>query len=1856
MILRTGCLGVALVLWLVAGAAQAQTTRTWDGGGGDDLASTALNWSGDALPTSSDDIVLDGTTNKNMTWDAGVNGLPDTVASWTQTADHTGTVTIDTRYSGQGSFTNFTITGDLTISNGVWRHGDNSVYDDETERFRLYVKVNGNFTLGAAATVNVDSRGYRQRRGPGKGVDWKVAASHGGQGGKSANNNGAEGFSYNNLPFASMYGSIREPTRLGSGSGSGSGGGGAVRIEVTGATQLDGTISACGVSPSASAGGSVWLRTGALSGAGIINVSGGKNSGWGVTGAGGGRIAVVVTNAPTAGNVDCRAFGGVVSDIGGNGAAGTIYIETTAHTPGQGRLIVNNNNSGIGNIPSTVLLESPAGFAQVIVTNTGAIALNGIAYDFATSTNIEGGGEVRVQNATGVTFPNPFVIGQRFRLGLDVPIAAAGDWTIATNGVLTHGSVAYVCRVNTASPTPDPATKVSLTLQGDLTVANGGRIDVDAKGHGPARGPGRGKDAHRTAASHGGQGGTYSGYTPSTTYGTLRDPYRHGSGPGDIVGFGGGVIKLDVSGLTTVESGAVLTAKGTVNSSSGGSIWLRTGTLGGSGTVDASGSTRSGARSTGGGGRIAVIVTNAASIGGLVCRAFGGPGAMDTDKQGAAGTVFVQTTNDVANGGAVSVNNNSQVATIALTPLPPFTGSSESMTTTRWTAQNRAKIGLAANTTAAGLTLNANSYLELAGRTGTVSTLTITNVSFGAGVYTAGQLGTLVSDSSGGQGRVVVVPPGVYVDDTGVVEGGSGATADASFRIRFENVTTTVTLDYYTTNDTAGAGSDYTATNGSLTVAAGVAQTQVVVRVTGDDWIEPDETFRLIVTNVVGATAMDAEGACTITNDDARTISIAAAVVVDPEGPLGTDTSAVFTVTLSGPAIGTDVTFQYDTEDGTATAASGDYTAVSGGSGTIKAGTTVTNIAITVKGDDTPEGISENFRVVLSNPSANATLGTTTTGTCTIVDDDGLPTLSVADATVTEGNTGSVNANFVVSINKPDPGSAVTFDYETVDETATAASGDYTAASGSGSIPAGALQTTVTVAVAGDYLPEADETFGLRLYNISANAEGFDTNAVGTILNDDYPFVWTGAGTNSQASNTNNWRWNGVTATRLPAATDVVLLDGTSRSNLTWDAGVNGLTDTVAEWQQMGTYSGTVTMLTLYPGRGAFTNFTIVRDGVVSNGVWTHGNNASYGSGNVEHYRLCVAVGGNFTLGAAATINADVRGYTQDQGDGKGVNWKVAASHGGQGGKSSINAEGFSYNALPFAATYGAIREPTRLGSGAGSGGTGGAGGGAVRIEVTGNALLDGTISARGATANASAGGSVWLQAAVLSGAGVVDVSGGKNPSWGGGTGAGGGRIAVIVTNAPTAGNVVCRAFGAVVSNIGNNGAAGTVYIETTAHTPGAGRLIVNNNSGIGNIPSTVLLESPAGFAQLIVTNTAAIALNGIAYDFATSGNIEGGGEVRVQNAAGVTFPDPFVIGQRFRLGLDVPIAATGDWTIATNGVLTHGSVAYVANAEGAYPAYAGDPATKLFLTLTGNLTVANGGRIDVDGKGHGMARGIGRGKDAHQTAASHGGQGGTYSGLTPVGTYGSVREPFWHGSGAGDIAGFGGGVIKLDVSGLTTVESGAVLTAKGTVSSSSGGSIWLRTGTLGGSGTVDASGATRTSARSTGGGGRIAVIVTGAPTIGGVVCQAFGGPGPMDNNTMGAAGTVYTETQGVASGSGRIVADNNNLVTTIALTDIEAPTEAAPALVKLSGLDILRRARVRLRSSRYGGELNVAANAQLDLNGCELKVRSLTVAGLSYKAGVYAAADLGAEVVDSDPGLAGRVVMPATGTLFAIR
>jgi hypothetical protein len=110
---------------------------------------------------------------------------------------------------------------------------------------------------------------------------------------------------------------------------------------------------------------------------------------------------------------------------------------------------------------------------------------------------------------------------------------------------------------------------------------------------------------------------------------------------------------------------------------------------------------------------------------------------------------------------------------------------------------------------------------------------------------------------------------GLSVQDSGVTEGDDG-TRSATFTVRLSlPVTTTVTVNYRTSDGTAAAGSDSEHVHGTLTFAPGETAKPIAVPVHGDATAENDETFFLRIEDAHGAPITRARALGLIRNDDA---------------------------------------------------------------------------------------------------------------------------------------------------------------------------------------------------------------------------------------------------------------------------------------------------------------------------------------------------------------------------------------------------------------------------------------------------------------------------------------------------------------------------------------------------------------------------------------------------------------------------------------------------------------------------------------------------------------------------------------------------------------------------------------------------------------------------------------------------------------------------------------------------------------------------------------------------------------------------------------------------------------------------
>ena len=195
-----------------------------------------------------------------------------------------------------------------------------------------------------------------------------------------------------------------------------------------------------------------------------------------------------------------------------------------------------------------------------------------------------------------------------------------------------------------------------------------------------------------------------------------------------------------------------------------------------------------------------------------------------------------------------------------------------------------------------------------------------------------------------------------------------------------------ITVNYATANGTALAGSDYTATTGTLSFAAGQASKMFSIPIANAGIVGGSKTVNLSLSNITGGATMGSpiNAVLTIMDDDspgALQFGNAAYVVAENGG------SAVIQVSRTGGSIGA-ISVNYATANGTGMAGS-DYT-LSSGILNFAGGETTKTFTVPVINN----GISVSDKTVsllLSNPTGGSSLGTISNAVLTIVYNDGGP-------------------------------------------------------------------------------------------------------------------------------------------------------------------------------------------------------------------------------------------------------------------------------------------------------------------------------------------------------------------------------------------------------------------------------------------------------------------------------------------------------------------------------------------------------------------------------------------------------------------------------------------------------------------------------------------------------------------------------------------------------------------------------------------------------------------------------------------------------------------------------------------------
>ncbi|UVO55786.1 Calx-beta domain-containing protein [Sphingomonas sp. SUN039] len=480
-------------------------------------------------------------------------------------------------------------------------------------------------------------------------------------------------------------------------------------------------------------------------------------------------------------------------------------------------------------------------------------------------------------------------------------------------------------------------------------------------------------------------------------------------------------------------------------------------------------------------------------------------GATIADAQG-VGTI---TNDDVATPGTLAIDNVTLAEGNAGTTAFTFTvtrtgGSSGTVTVDYATSLGTAS---ATNANAVDLTAASGTLTFLDGETSKTITVQVngdtafesdeafsvvlSNATGGGSITTATGTGTITNDDP-------AVPGTLAIDNVTLAEGNTGTTAFTFTVTRSGGSDGTVAVDYATTLGTADAG-DLTPVSGTLTFLNGETTKTITVLVNGDYVLEGDDSFSIVLANATGgASITTATGNGNITNDDVAAAVVTINDVSVAEGNAGGTNVLTFTVTRST----NDGTFTIDYATANGTATSGDYTSASGTLTFTAGGALTQTVTVPLTGDVVYEG-NETVLVNLSNLVSSvgvATIGDAQ-GIGTITNDDPLPALSIGNATVIEGDAGTVTLVYTITADGVAPAGGIGFSIATADGTATAGT-DYVAQSTTGTIAEGATSTTFSVTVNGDTVFERDETV---LVNLSSptNATIAVAQGTGTISNDD---------------------------------------------------------------------------------------------------------------------------------------------------------------------------------------------------------------------------------------------------------------------------------------------------------------------------------------------------------------------------------------------------------------------------------------------------------------------------------------------------------------------------------------------------------------------------------------------------------------------------------------------------------------------------------------------------------------------------------------------------------------------------------
>ena len=324
-----------------------------------------------------------------------------------------------------------------------------------------------------------------------------------------------------------------------------------------------------------------------------------------------------------------------------------------------------------------------------------------------------------------------------------------------------------------------------------------------------------------------------------------------------------------------------------------------------------------------------------------------------------------------------------------------------------------------------------------------------------------------------------------FVDNDITIGEGIGA---ATLTVELDEASTgTVTVDYATSDSTAKAGDDYTATSGTLTFTSGQTSKTITIPIVNDTAYEPAERFLIALSNASGATLPTSPGAIVrITDNEAVPTASLEDVTVD-EG------AGTMTLTLQLNHLSqADIAYFTNSGNVAGTATEGDdyadFLLETGRSAklTVPGGALSQTFDITIVDDSVNES-AETIAIEWYKSAADDVTPATFNFTGTITDNDTpLPALSFANiVTVDEDAEAAIQT---VNLTPASTGT-VTVDFATRDHGAKDGE-DYTATSGTLTFTADQTSKTITVPILDDDIYESTEEAGEIFFIDITNPSG----------------------------------------------------------------------------------------------------------------------------------------------------------------------------------------------------------------------------------------------------------------------------------------------------------------------------------------------------------------------------------------------------------------------------------------------------------------------------------------------------------------------------------------------------------------------------------------------------------------------------------------------------------------------------------------------------------------------------------------------------------------------------------------------